>query len=155
MKQFVLFLTVAFLFMCCGCKSDRYLAETAAYNYSFAMANYQLDEASKYATVETQNTVLVRASQLLQKLDSSYIKSDTPATIEITNVDITSDTTAVATYHKTTPLKNFSGELELRNRDGQWYAHVTPPTESEAAKKLRQERHAKYDTLRQIQPVIK
>ena len=151
MKQFFLILVVAFLFMCCGCKSDRNLAETAAYNYSFAMANYQLDEAAKYATVETQNTVIARAEQLLQKVDSSYIKSDTPATIEITDLNFTSDTTAVAIYHKTTPLKNFSGELELRKRDGQWYAHVTPPTMSPDAQKQRQERHSKTDTLKQLQ----
>ena len=155
MKQFLLIILVAFLFMCCGCKSDRNLAEKAAYNYSFAMANYQLDEAAKYATVETQNTVLVRAEQRLQKLDSSYIKSDTPATIEITDVNFTSDSTAIATYHKTTPIKNFSGELELRKRDGEWYAHVVPPVESESAKKQRHERHAKYDTLRQLHPVIR
>lgn len=126
------------------------MAEKAAYNYSFAMANYQLDEAAKYATVETQNTVLVRAEQLLQKLDSSYIKSDTPATIEIETVEITSDTTAVATYHKVTPIKNFTGDLELRKRDGQWYAHVTPPVPSQAAQKQIQERHAKYDTIREF-----
>lgn len=155
MKKTCLFLTMAILLTCCGCKSDRSLAEKAAYNYSFAMANYQLEEASKYATVETQNTVIVRAGQLLQNLDSSYIKSDTPATIEITEVNFTSDTTAVATYHKTTPIKNFSGELELRKRDGQWYAHVTPPVVPDSVKKKQQERHAKYDTIRQLNPVIK
>jgi hypothetical protein len=152
MKKTFLFLIAAFLFMCCGCKSDRSMAEKAAYNYSFAMANYQLEDAAKYATAETKNTVLVRAEQLLQKLDPSYIKSDTPATIEIENLEFTSDSTAVATYHKTTPIKNFSGELELRKRDGQWYAHVTPPAESPAAQKQKQEGQRRTDTLRQIKP---
>ena len=150
MKQTFLFLIAAFLLVCCGCKSDRNMAEKAAYNYSFAMANYQLDEAAKYATVETQNTVLVRAEQLLQKVDSSYIKSDTPANIEIESLEFTSDSTAVATYHKTTPIKNFSGNLELRKRDGQWYAHVVPPTPTPAEQKIIREREAKNDTLRQL-----
>lgn len=150
MKKTFLFLIAAFLFMCCGCKSDRSMAEKAAYNYSFAMANYQLEDAAKYATAETQNTVIVRAGQLLEKLDSSYIKSDTPANIEIESLEFTSDSTAVATYHKTTPIKNFSGELELRKRDGQWYAHVVPPTPTPAEQQKIREREVKKDTLKQL-----
>ena len=126
MRKFSLMLAAGIIFCCCGCKSDKSLAEQAAYNYSLAMANYQVDEASKYATEETQNTILKTAKRLVEKVDSSYIKSDTPATIEITYLEMTSDTSAVATYHKVTPTKNFTGTVEVRKRDGEWKAHVVP-----------------------------
>ena len=158
MKKIPLILVAGVLFCCCSCKSDRNLAEQTAYNYSFAMANYEIDEAAKYATDETQNTILRTAKKLVEGLDSSYIKSDTPATIEIIDVELTSDTTAVATYHKITPIKDFSGTVELRKRDGQWKAHVVPreiPKEYEPAKKD-SDTKVGNDSIRQfVPPAIK
>lgn len=90
------------------------------------MANYQVDEAEKYATDETKNSTLTMAKGIVKKVDPNYIKSDTPATIEITDVIMVNDTCAKAVYHKVTPLKNFMDTLELRKRDGQWFAHVIP-----------------------------
>ena len=63
-----------------------------------------------------------------KKVVGSYIKSDTPAKIYIVDTKIVNDTCAVATYHKITPLKDFSDTLELRKRNGEWYAHVPPRT---------------------------
>jgi hypothetical protein len=88
------------------------------------MANYHVDEAEQYATEETKSTTLVKARSLVQAVGDAYIQSDTPAEIEITNVELKSDTVAIATYHKTTPIKDMTGTLELRKRDGEWYAHT-------------------------------
>ena len=45
------------------------------------------------------------------------------------------DTCAVATYHKITPKKDFSDTLQLRKRDGKWYAHVLPKIAEEPVQK--------------------
>jgi hypothetical protein len=110
--------------MSASCKSEEQMAEQAAYAYSYAMANYQVDNAAEYATEETQNTTLIKARVLMKAVGESYVKSDTPAEIEITNLEMTSDTSAIATYHKTTPIKDMTGTLEMRKRDGKWLAHT-------------------------------
>jgi len=125
MKKICIML-VAILFFSCCCKHEQKMIEKAAYDYSYAMANYKVDEAEKYATEETKNTTLKMAKGIVKRVDPEYIKSDTPATIDIIDVKIVNDTTAVATYHKITPQKDFSDTMELRKRDGKWYAHVIP-----------------------------
>lgn len=117
---------VAIVFFSCCCKHEQKMVEKAAYEYSYAMANYQVDEAEKYATEETKNTTLEMAKKIVEKVDPNYIKSDTPATIDIIDVKFVNDTCAVATYHKITPQKDFSDTLQLRKREGKWYAHVVP-----------------------------
>lgn len=117
---------VAIVMLSCCCKHEQKMVEKAAYEYSYAMANYNVDEAEKYATEETKNTTLKMARGIVKKVDPEYIKSDTPASIEIIDVKMVNDTCAVATYHKQTPLKDFSDTLELRKRDGKWYAHALP-----------------------------
>ena len=58
---------VAVLFFSCCCKHEQKMVEKAAYEYSYAMANYQIDEAEKYATEETKNTTLNMAKKLSRK----------------------------------------------------------------------------------------
>ena len=125
MKKVIVMSVAMLLFSCC-CQHEQKLIEKAAYNYSYAMANYQIDEAEKYATEETKNSTLKMAKEIVKKVDSNYIKSDMPATIDIVDVKVVNDTCAVATYHKVTPLKDFSDTLELRKRGGQWKAYVIP-----------------------------
>lgn len=125
MKKICIMLIAIPLFACC-CKHEQKMIEKVAYEYSYAMANYQIDEAEKYATEETRNTTLMFAKGIVKKVDPNYIKSDTPAYIDIIDVKIVNDTSAVATYHKTTPMKDFSDTMELRKRNGKWYAHVLP-----------------------------
>lgn len=110
--------------LCHSCKNEEQVVQQVAYAYSYAMANYRVDEAEQYATEETRNTTLIKARSLMQSVGDVYIQSDTPAEIEITNVELKSDTVAIATYHKTTPIKDMTGTLELRKREGEWYAHI-------------------------------
>lgn len=95
------------------------------------MANYRFDDATPFATEETAITTIHTANILIRNIDSSYIESDMPANIEITRVDILDDTTADVTYRKTTPIKDFSGTLQMRKRNGQWLAHVIPQRRAE------------------------
>ncbi len=124
MKKVSLLLCVtAACVLFCSCKHEEKMISEAAYNYSYAMANYNLNDAAKYATEETKTTTLVKADYLVKAVGEEYVKSDTPASIEITEIEITNDTTAVVVYHKKSPLKDFSDKLELRKRDGKWLAH--------------------------------
>lgn len=99
----------------------------AAYGYLDAMANYRVDDAMRYCTRETQESVLVRARQLVATVEEGYIESDTPAKVTIKKIELTSDTTATVYYHKKTPLKKQDGELQMVLRRGYWRAHVVLP----------------------------
>lgn len=106
-----------------GCKTTQDIVEDVAYKYSYAMANYDVDGAEQYADNETKQTTIKTGRGMLSLVDSNYIKSDTPAVIEIIGTEMTSDTAAIVTYHKTTPIKDFTGTVEVRLRDGEWLVH--------------------------------
>ena len=127
MKKNITLALLATALLLTACASDEEKIEKAAYKYSYAMANYDVDGAEKYATPETVETTLNTARGLLTIVDTNYIKSDTPASIEITNIQIVDDTSAVVTYHKTTPIKDFSATLDVRKRHGRWLAHSPIP----------------------------
>lgn len=125
-KTGTLTIAIGMLLAACGNNENRLIEETA-YNYTFAMANYNVDQAEPYATEETKNTTFVMAKKLMTAVGNNYIASDTPAKIEIENVEKKNDTVAIAIYHKTTPIKDFSDTLNLRKRNGQWLAHAPIP----------------------------
>lgn len=124
MKKITLLSAIIPLLLFAACASDSEKAQKVAYKYSYAMANYNVADAEKYATPETIETTIEMAYTFLPHIDHNYINSDTPATIEITNIDFSSDTSATASYIKNTPIKhNMEGKLELRKRHGKWLAH--------------------------------
>lgn len=120
--RYILFIALTFLFLG-ACSNNKEIKE-AAYQYSYAMANYRVDEAEPYSTQETISSTLEIARRMITKIDTSYIISDTPAEITITKIEQTSDTSAYAIYHKVTPIKDFSDTLQLRKREGKWLAHA-------------------------------
>lgn len=88
------------------------------------MGNYEFDDAWEYATAETQNTTLkLFRDVIMPGTDMDYVNSNRPATITITSVEIDSDTTAVAHFHKSTPIQEQDGMIELRLRNGNWYVY--------------------------------
>lgn len=111
------------LLFCFACDNENGQIKQAAYGYSIAMANYDIDGAETFCTEETSASLLKTARYLMQFVDSSYIASDTPATIDIVSVKRLSDTTAYAVFHKRTPIKDFTDTLQMRKRDGRWLAH--------------------------------
>lgn len=111
------------LFAACSSSPEKESIEQAAYNYCVATSNYDLDAAEAFCTEETAKHTLAVGRHLLTLVDSSYIASDTPATIEIKSVKQLSDTSAYAVYHKQTPRKDYVDTMQMRKRDGQWLAH--------------------------------
>lgn len=97
----------------------------AAYGYCDAMANYRIDDAIPYCTEQMVKTTLQTAHMLMQYVDSAYIANDTPAVIEIKKVRLTSDSTAEATYHKKTPIKDFTNEIDLKKENGRWLVYTS------------------------------
>ena len=120
----VLILTLA---ASCSQPSEETRIKKVAHHYAYAMANYKVEKAERYATEETCNTTLRQAHFYATHVSPEYIESDTPAKIEITQLTILDDTSAYTIYHKTTPIKDFSDTLQMRKRNGEWKAHVTIP----------------------------
>ena len=123
MSKKKLFFAACIALLATSCTSTQDLVEDVAYKYSYAMANYDIDQAEQYADKETKETTITTGRGMLTLVDSNYIKSDTPANIEIVATEMTSDTSAIVTYHKTTPIKDFTGTVEVRKRDGEWLVH--------------------------------
>ena len=109
----------------CGCKSEQTLIENAAMGYLNAMGNYQIKEAEAYASDETiEKTLHVIEEVIMPNLDPNYVKQNTPATIEIKEVNQLSDTTAQVKYVKTTPIQVQEGSLDMVKRNQEWKAQV-------------------------------
>lgn len=126
MKKTILFCAVlSILAISCNAQnsSEKKLVKTVAFEYENALANYDMDRAEKFATNETSCRTLVTARAMVRMVSDSIIQLNLPAKVRITNVKITSDTTATAVWHKKTPRKRNSGEIELRKRNGVWQAH--------------------------------
>ena len=121
MKKIVLLLSVLCLM---ACNSETKEIRQVAYDYCMATANYRIDDAEQYCTEETSKSTLVMARYLISLVDTSFIASNTPAEITIEKVERISDTTAVVTYHNTTPLKSYSNTVDLLRRDGRWLVHL-------------------------------
>lgn len=144
MKRHIQVLIVSSLVMT-GCQNtETKNIKEVAYNYSHAMANYDIEAAEPYATNETKSTTFIMAKRLMELVGNEYIDSDTPAKIEIIKTEKKSDTSAYAVYHKTTPIKDFTDTLQLRKRNNKWLAHcpttqrkVSPSNDSTIIKNLK------------------
>lgn len=122
MRKIIIILVLLVIFVSCNRETKK--IENTARAYLEALANYRVDEAKDYATMETCNTTLLISEQLLTMVDTAYILSDTPATIDIQEVVIENDSVSVVKYVKNTPLKHdMKGELCLVKRNNQWLAH--------------------------------
>lgn len=123
-KLFVLILAPLFL-MSCVDNSDEAQVERTAYKYLKAMGEYKIADAENYADDETRSiTLQFFERKMMPYLDSAYLRSNTPAKITIGDVTIIDDTSALVTYHKSTPITEQDGELQMRKEDGKWKAHV-------------------------------
>ena len=106
-----------------SCDNDKNGIISAAYGYCMATSQYDFEEAEQYCTMETQNTTLLVAKDVMSMLDTGYVTKDSPVSIEILSTVEKSDTLALAIYHKITPIKDFTDTLELRKRNGKWLVH--------------------------------
>ena len=131
MKKIIFSLSLlALVILLASCNLDEKKAREVGYDYAFAMANYQVDEAAKYATEETRRSTLILAKNYTAAVGEEYVKSDTPANLETVDFTRIDDTTAIMNFHKTTPIKDTRFSLLLRKRNGHWLAHDTIPTKT-------------------------
>ena len=125
MKKTAILIIAALGTLLSGCASNQKRIEQAAYGYLDAMGNYRFDDAYDYATQETQtNTLEVIQQRIMPNTDMEYIRRNTPAEITITGVDIIDDTTAIVSFHKSTPIQEQDGTLDMHKRGNRWLAHV-------------------------------
>ena len=129
-----------------ACSNDEKEIREVAYNYSYALANYKVEDAIQYCTKETQETSLAYGLELMKGVSAEYIASETPATIEIEGIEITSDTTATAQYHKKTPIKDFMAKVNIVKRDGKWLVHDPMVTTQDS--KNQEEKVVVADTIK-------
>lgn len=107
-----------------SCSYDMKCIKKAAYKYTYALGNYEFGEAFDYATIETQKTLLtLYRDVIMPNTDMEYVNSNRPADIAIGDITIENDTTATASFHKSTPIQEQDGSVELRKREGKWLVH--------------------------------
>ena len=135
----------------CGSNPQKEI-EKNAYGYLDAMGNYRIDDARPYASTPTcERTLDVLQKYILPKTDTNYIISNTPATIDILAVELLSDTTAVVSYSKTTPLQVQSGKLDMVLEDGRWCAEVIialPPIMTMDSTEMENNLSSRLDSLK-------
>ena len=108
-----------------ACNNDERQIRRAAQGYLDAMANYRIEEAEPYATEETRNITLRFVQEaIMPNLAPNVIPDNTPASIEITSVDITTDSTATVVYTKTTPHETTNETIDLLKRNNEWRIHL-------------------------------
>lgn len=124
MKKDLFFLMVAAVSMLyVACATPESKVRYAAQKYLDATGAYDVPLACEYCTEETADGLRMIDSTLMKIVDSTYIARNMPAKIKITNLKITSDTTAVVAYHKKTPATEFDDSIDMRLRDDRWLAH--------------------------------
>lgn len=125
MKKSILLCAVCMLLLtACGNNEKREIERTAT-AYLQAMGDYKIADAAPYATEETQErTLKVIIEAIMPYVDTNYINSNRPSKITIKSVDIVNDTEAVVLFHKSTPITEVDGDLQMRKRDDGWRAHV-------------------------------
>ena len=153
-KPFLLSILLPLLLWSCGNGDERAIRQ-AAQGYLDAMGNYRIMEAAPFATQETVETTLdFVQNHIMPQADSvesfaAYIRDNTPATIEITQVTLTSDTTADIAFTKTTPAQRQQGHKQLLKRQGQWRVHelIQVPQPLQAAAMPDSLRQRRLDSL--------
>lgn len=107
-----------------GCTTTEQQIRRSAQHYLDATSRYDVADACLYCTPETADGLRLLDTTVMRIVDSSYIQRNMPATVKITSINMTSDTTAEVEYHKHTPVSDFDGKVDMVLRDGDWLASV-------------------------------
>lgn len=109
--------------MCLGCtnrEQEKAQVEEAARGYLEAVGNYRFDEAVPYSSRQTVEKTLDVFNRLMKFTDTAYVNSNTPAEITITGAKVLSSNTAVAYYHKHTPITEQDDSVTVVKEEGRW-----------------------------------
>lgn len=121
MKKFLLILSSATIILSVACSNaETKQIEAAAQGYLDAMGNYQIEEASPYATRQTRENTIPTLKFIKDHADTAYMNSNKPAIITITKTKIISDTSARVYYHKSTPIKEVDDSVTVLLEEGKW-----------------------------------
>ena len=125
MKKILLLGSLSLLLLAACNNSDKREIKRTATAYLQAMGDYQIADAAPFATKETQEqTLKVVIEAVMPYVDTNYINSNRPSKITIKSVEIVNDTEAIVMFHKSTPITEVDGDLQMRKRDEGWRAHV-------------------------------
>lgn len=125
MKRTALIVAICLIGLLSACNSDKKQIKEAAMGYLNATGNYLIDEAMPYASKETREVTLpFLRDNLIPRTPKEYMESNTPATIDIHDIDIYDADTALVSYTKHTPIKELEGEIHLVREEGQWLVYV-------------------------------
>lgn len=119
-----IFILLPLMFGLASCNPIEKEIKKEAQQYLNATADYNVSEACQHCTEETAIGLQLIEKTLLKMVDSNYLKQNTPATITITKIQISNDSSAAVAYHKKTPIQSFNDTLQMRKRNGHWMAHV-------------------------------
>lgn len=122
-KILFLILPLTMFFMQC-CNTTKGEVRDVAQKYLDATGRYDVTDACRYCTPETAKGLRQIEISLLSKISADTLAKNMPAKIKIKSIELTSDSTAIVTYHKHTPIDNFDGTLDMVLRNNQWMAHI-------------------------------
>ena len=112
---------VAIIITLVGCSnSEKKEIAQVALGYIDATSKFDFDAAEQYATKQTSEVTLKHLRLLQRFIDSSALENAKQAEFEVKNVEITSDTTAIAIYHKETKTNDYTDTLNMIKEDGAW-----------------------------------
>ena len=125
MKKTILFSVLCVLLLTACGNDDKREIKRIATSYLQAMGDYHIADAAPFATKETQEqTLKVVIESVMPYVDTNYINSNRPSKITIKSIDIVNDTEAIVLFHKSTPITEVDGNLQMRKREDGWRAHV-------------------------------
>lgn len=114
----------ALVLLLVGCATTEQQIRSSAQHYLDATGRYDVADACLYCTPETADGLRLLDTTVMRIVDSNYIRSNMPAEVKITAINITSDSTAEVEYHKHTPIADLDGTIDMVLRDGDWMASV-------------------------------
>lgn len=122
-KFFILLATIVFFFSCVN-REEKTEIERVALGYIESTTNNDFDAASQYATKATQEVTFSYLRSLKRFVDSATLANSKKASFGVNDVKITSDTTALAIYHKKTSAKDYVDTLTMVKENGEWKVNL-------------------------------
>lgn len=114
----------------CNTKDDKQEIERVALGYIESTSIYDFDAAEQYASEQTKEVTLSHLRLLYRLVDSTSLANARKATFGVDRVKITSDSTALAIYHKEVASSAYTDTLNMVKENGAWKVDlviVIPP----------------------------
>ena len=108
----------------CSNKKEKKEIERVAMGYIESTSHFEFKKAEQYATTQTINVTLKYLQAIMPRVDSSNIENGKQATFYVKNVQLLTDTTAFAIYHKETIHKTYDDTLHLLKENNEWKVNL-------------------------------